>query len=154
MNEEFWESLRKNRVYIRLSLYPKTDINLGKIRKLIMRKNIPPISFWDGHKFYLRKTKNYNENENETWENCDCKICHQLHKGKLYVCPTAAYGQYYNEYFKTNFYLEDGIDIYKNNADKINEYLTNKSPNCKTCTNNGRLIDWELSKSEYDEWDV
>ncbi len=154
MKEKFWQSLKRNNIQIRLSIYPYTMKKGRKLIDLIHKNEVKIWDIWDGRKFYLRKTKYFHNNAEKTWKNCDAKICHQIYKGKLYICPISAYGNFYNNYFNKNFYFDDGIDIYKNSSEQIYNFLNKSSPNCATCTNNGRVINWKLSTFNEEEWDA
>lgn len=154
MKKSFWQSLKKNNILIRLSIYPYTIKQGRKLIELILKNDIKIYGLWDGRKFYLRKSKYYQDNIENIWKNCDAKICNQIYKGKLYICPTSAYGLLYNKYFNKNFYFEDGIDIYNHSSSEIYDFLFKASKNCATCINNGRMINWQLSKFNVDEWDV
>lgn len=154
MDTTFWESLRRNNILIRLSIYPYTIRQSKKLIDIIQKNNAKICDIWDGRKFYLRKAKFYQNDIEKIWQNCDAKNSHQLYKGKLYICPTSAYGLLYNKYFNKNFYFEDGIDIYNHSSSEIYDFLFKASKNCATCINNGRMINWQLSKFNVDEWDV
>ena len=153
MKNEFWQSLKKNNIIIRLSIYPYNIKLIPELKNLFFENGIK-LNIWDGRKFYLRKAKCYQDDVENIWQNCDAKICHQIYKGKLYTCPTSAYGFLYNKYFNRDFYFDDGIDIYSHTSNEIYDFLFKASKNCATCLNKGRLINWQLSKLKVDEWDV
>ena len=154
MDEKFWQSMSENNVAIRYSFYPKTIKSAKKIVDLIHSNNVKIWDLWDGRKFYLRKSKEYNSDIDSVWASCDSKLCHQLYQGKLYMCPISAYGKFYNKYFSKEFYVEDGINIYENSSEQIKSYMQTPAKNCKTCSNVGRTINWCLSEFNEEEWDV
>ena len=154
LSTENWEALRKNRIAIRLSAYPATRDKLKNYIDMIHKNGVDIDGIWDGRKFHIRKKEKYNDDKNFVWETCDAKICHQLYKGKIYTCSFDAYGQFYNQFFNTDFYFVDGIDIYKNDTEHILNYLLNPVRNCSTCDKKGEIITWKLSEYKSDEWDV
>ena len=154
MKKEFWESLNKNEISIRLSVYPVTLKNAQKYIEIIKMNNAKIWDIWDGRNFYLKKSQIANSPEEATYKACDATICHQLYQGKIYPCPIAAYGSFYNKHFNRDFFYSDGIDIYQNSAEEIHHYLTNPVINCRTCTQAGAIVDWSKSGFKEDEWDA
>lgn len=154
MDESFWQTLKKNGIEIRLSIYPVTIANAKTYINLIHKHKVKLCEIWDGRKFYLRRNKFANSDENILYKNCDAKICHQLHSGTLYPCPTSAYGHFYNEYFKNDFFPSKGINIYENSSENIYNFLTHPIKDCKTCLIKGKIINWEITKYNEKEWDA
>lgn len=152
MNEIFWESVRKNNILLRISVYPINQKNIRKYLELAQKHNVKLQGLWDGRKFYLKKNPQGNSIEEEVFSTCDAKICHQVYKGNLYHCPVSAYGYIYNNYFKNNFYYKEGIDIYSNSAEKIVEYIEKPISNCKNCNINAACINWKESNLLENEW--
>lgn len=168
MEEEFWNTLRDTKIKIDMSIYPMGGTAplkaLDAIGKHVFKYYVHE-SGWTSietalgytpvaSKFIMKMDKNAGiENAQSSFDKCH-KTCKNFRDGKIFHCPEACYLDNYNKYFKTDLVAEKGISIYEHTAEEILEYLSKPIETCKYCVFDDRikLIDWQISKKEADEW--
>lgn len=169
--ESFWETLKITKIKIDLTKYPIEGITFSKgldaIGKHVfnhyrnddwgfcIQENAMG-DFWIAANFQLTMDSRGLNNPADAFAKCPYKRCINLINGKLVHCPTAGYLHNYNSYFNKNLSTEEGIDIYKNSANEIMDYLSKPIETCKYCVVDEDIIlqKWEISKKEEDEWFV
>lgn len=156
MDESFWKTCRDNKIKIDLSQYPIIlDKNyFGKYIDLVKRHNVVIGSIHHSDKFWTRMTYEGNNNKEHSYKMCTSKRCKNLRNGRLFVCPTACYADYFNEYFTEDLPVESGIDIYKNSSETIMEYLNRPVDMCKHCSVERKFFNWSKSECKKEEWFV
>lgn len=161
MSDEFWDTLRKNKVILSVTKYPLTlDYDL---MKQTAKKHNVQFEFYD------------NTDENQIWYNikinekgdCDprksfykCFVannCIMLKNGKLYTCTLIPNIEHFNKYFdkKLNVTKEDYIDIYEAKDKKeIFDFLAKPVPFCRYCNPDIKdySLGWETTKKDIKEW--
>jgi MoaA/NifB/PqqE/SkfB family radical SAM enzyme len=158
MEPAFWNSCKKNNVVICITQYP-ININIKKICECSLQYGVDIERF--GNDFTMKFRKDVYDadglqNKKKSFKTCN-PICHQLHDGKLYLCPATAYIKYLNKYFSKNFVVseKDYVDIYQvKNIKTLVKFLRNPIPFCRYCNKNAseRNIIWHISKREISEW--
>ena len=159
---EFWESCQENNAVIEITRYP-IKLDIESIRKkaasyaiklnYLGGDNAPKKSFW---KSYLDITGQ--QNVVDSFNHClMANSCTQLRDGKIYVCDTTAYIEFFNNAFGTNFMVDaaDSIDIYKtDNPDDILQFICTPKPFCRYCKTRETTygVEWKVSKKQIEEW--
>jgi len=158
MGADFWNACNNNNVVIAISPYP-INLNVKEIYKLAVQY---AVAIDAGNTFTKKFMKNVfdttgSQNKNESYKKCCQIFCHQLYKGKFYVCQTPALIKYFNKYFSCDFQVspDDCIDIYKIcDAKNLLKYLKKPIPFCRYCNIDAtdHNVTWGLSKKEISEW--
>ena len=155
-DETFWNTVINCQIKLDISQYPINNEPYEKTYEILRKYGLD----------YYATKRNYfsgffnplgNYDINKTFKNCSITKNILLREGKIYHCSIAPYIRCYNEFFNTNLEIEEGLDIYKNNATEIIKYLSKPIESCKYCTFSKenctvKINNWELSKQEPDEW--
>lgn len=156
MQQNFWESCRKNKIAFKITKYP-TIKDFNALIDLCLENSIFIAAIINGMKFLHWMDLEGRGNVDENFHACKSKFghCYILRNYNLYTCPTACYMDLYNEYFNKNMPVERGIDIIKSTTDEILSYLNTPIENCKYCRNVMKLKphSWRKSSRNSDEWD-
>lgn len=165
--EEFWESCRKNKIFIRISKFP-LDIDFTKVFNIAKEYSISisyyGVDFKKGEEFKsmykmsldLKGKQNSKKMSELCWHNKGG--CTYFADGKFYQCTTVGNIHNFNNHFKTDLIVtkNDYADIYKikNGIDIINFLNKRPIPFCKYCNINKRVygLPFEISKKEITEW--
>ncbi len=156
-NEDFWLAMQKSNIILRPTKYP-VNIDWSKIEETAQNYNIK-VHYFNNIKISAKIPicingvpdikKNYNQ--------CRCKTCYILNKGRIYPCSVAANIHHFIKYFKLNIENspKNGIDIYKvKNINQIDKFLKKKIPVCKYCNGSGYKMfrKWQVSNKDINEW--
>lgn len=76
--------------------------------------------------------------------------CPILDNGRIAVCASARYVDYYNRVAGSNIPVDKGIDIYNNDAKTIMRYLMTPVAACAFCTPDVRIFSWKQCGSVED----
>jgi len=159
--EEFWESCRKNKILISVSLYP-INIDKKEIKKTAKDHKVKLI--FSGSAEPERMTKlpldlSGSQEINKAFRKCAISwgCCVTLRDGKIFACCIAGHIRFFNEYFKQNLAIteEDYVDIHKvNSIEEIIDFLEKPFPFCRYCkTSDTKFAQrWGISKKEITEW--
>jgi MoaA/NifB/PqqE/SkfB family radical SAM enzyme len=160
--EEFWHNCRKNKTRITITKYPVKldDAAIGQAAEKygvnvewygdtgIRKKTMWCIPFdLDG----VQKIRN-------NFKLCyKPNTCTMLEDGKIYICPTVAYINYFNRHFNQNLQVSNGdyIDIYQiKSVNEIFDFLSKPIPFCRYCNIKKTMygLSWDVSKKEISEW--
>lgn len=153
MPPEFWKAMRECNIIIELSIYPPMREQFDDIIRLIRENDIEIKPIRPVNVFWAKMNREGTSNVDYAYKKCTHKVCHHLRNGRLYLCPTACYMDYYNTYFSANILRDKGIDIYKTSGDEIVKYVTTPKEVCRYCTVKVKSFDWEQSKRTENEWD-
>jgi len=161
MGDDFWESCKKNKVFLLVTKYPNMDYD--KVIKRINEKGIK-------YRFFNnieedKKMWKYNinlegtENHKKQFASC-CKgnICLELNNGKFYSCAFPAHIHNFNNYFNQSIPItqKDFLDIHSvKDIDEILSFAKTPMPICRYCNSQYDAdadIPWSISKREISEW--
>ncbi len=145
MNEDFFNTVRKNYVAIELSKYPILGNKFSELLDLIDDKRVMlgPIAL--KKRFYDKLNINGTSDKIKSFKACNSNYVNQLWNSRLYTCM-ACYREYYNKKFKTNIILPDSIDIYKASAKEIIKTLNKPSEGCRFCNETSVEYEWSQYK--------
>lgn len=76
--------------------------------------------------------------------------CPILDSGRIAVCASARYAEYYNKVAGSNIPVDLGVDIYANDAKAIMRYLMTPVAACAFCTADARIFPWKQCESAED----
>lgn len=159
MEEDFWNSVRKNQIIISITQYPCVK-NFEGMMEYVKNKNVTVKTYVVKNEFvYHGMNEKGNNNWVKSYYKCrDGGYCLQVRNGKIYPCNTMAYVDILNYKFGTHFsvdgksYLE--IDSIKSSKDIIHFRRSAKRV-CKYCNIECRkTYSWDFSKQERKEWIV
>lgn len=146
ITDEFFETCKKCRIKITISLYPvlKNKEELEKILSSFkVNYEFSPMTF----SFVANLNPNGNSDKNKTFQNCIHSCCKILKDDNIYICPICAYIDKYNKHFNKNIPKGEGINIFTNSTKQIFHYLKKPEETCKYCTNQYNYIDWNCSNN-------
>ncbi len=147
MTEKFFKTCYENRILLLITAYPDILKRKKNIEKVLsdfkIKYDFSPAVFT----FTANLNPKGNSDKKETFENCKHTYCTILKDDNIYICPICAYIDKYNEYFNKTIPQGKGINIFKNTAKDILNYLSNAEETCKYCTNNTNYINWTCSNS-------
>lgn len=153
-DETFWNVLKTNNVEIGITKYPVNIENFDNLIHKAQNYGVKIGAIHNGNKFAFRLSTKANI---EDFHYCPTKNCINLRDDKLYICPIGCYMDNYNRYFKTNYPVEKGINIYKNPPEKILKYLQGPSPTCNICLakeEDWEWQEWSVSNKKAEDWFV
>jgi organic radical activating enzyme len=161
MNEEFWQSCKRNKINILVTSYPiKLDRKLIKKTaksysvKIKMRMQVMSNHTW----CRLPKDIQGKQNIKDSFKNClIANFCISLKNGKLATCCLPLVADRFNNFYDDKFITEknDYIDIYSaKNIEEIYEFLSKPIPFCRYCKirQSEYGINWGISKKDIHEW--
>ena len=134
MNDEFWQTCKRSRVKIELSIYPpffekqQNWVNIAKTHEV-------EITTARKTEFYDFINVEGNTHDKKGLERCQ-KHWPMLRNGKIYNCFLPALVHYFNREYKTEIPNDEYIDIYSpqiNGWDILNQ-VTKSTETCKYCT--------------------
>lgn len=156
MDEEFWETCRRNNILFDMSRYTVNYSMVPKYAKLIRSKGLKVNWVHKGQKMWVFHNPLGNSNEKIAFERCAIKYYRViiLREGKIYICPKTAYLDIYNKFFKLNIPRDKGKSIYKCSAKEIVKYLDKPIKTCKYCTYFGKWVEWQNTEKTKEEWNT
>ena len=152
MSQEFFETCYKNKVNISITAYPVLN-NIDELKKILSSFKInyeflPKVFTFEAH-----MNPNGNSNQEYTFKKCKHRFGKILKGDYLYICPTCAYIDIYNDYFNKNIPVGEGINIFLNSSKQIFDYLKTPEETCKYCTAVSNYFDWSCSnKPKETDW--
>lgn len=154
MNDGFWDSMRENKIGIKLTIYPPVKKKSGDLIKLIRQQRVKLAHVFVADYFNVSRNRNGDSDPVEVHTHCPRRICHHLRDGRLYTCPDACYMDYFNSYFHQEIPKDPGIDIHENSGKDLERYVTTYKDMCRYCTAKLRFFKWVQSKKAVNEWDL
>lgn len=162
MDEEFWQSCKRNDIVIGVTQYP-IDIDYEVRLKLVSDKGIAFESFSGGtyprdEMWKLSLDEKGKQRPVENFMRCPrANACIFISHGKVFNCATMANIDHFNKCFNKDFKLseDDYVDIYKvNHIQEILSFLCNPKPFCRYCNIDDRKYGqrWQHSRKTIDEW--
>lgn len=133
LDTELLNKISEFNIGIFISVYPPMYNSMGDIIELLKKHNIK-IRCTDVI-FDFAYTFDREAGHAKGAKKINCK-CPNLYKGKLYVCPPIAYGEYFNKKFGNYIDLGDGaIDIYDEHLtyEEIKKQLHSVKRTCDWC---------------------
>lgn len=157
MSVEFWNTLKNYDVALYLSSYP-IDIDYGELVQLAQEHGITVDGLSHNDKSYFGKLPiDTNDKRNAKFNFKHCPHAnneHNLRKGRLYTCMTAANIEQLNNRY--NLYLpeENGLDIYQvTSKEEVFRFMKRPTSMCKFCVPEKNIqFKWHRSKKEKEEW--
>lgn len=153
MPPEFWKAMRENNIILGPTFYPPMKKEFENIIRLLHENKVEIRYIHMADTFWARLNRKGTSNAAEAYKSCSDKICHHLRDGRLHLCPTACYVDYFNARFNADIPRDTGIDIEKASGDEIVKYVSTPKEACKYCTSKIKVLDWEQSKCIESEWD-
>ena len=152
MKENFWQTLRDNNIRVDMSKYPVCGNKFSEYLDLMDDNNVTLCNINLSKKFFSQTNPKGDSNIIDTYNNCLSKHCANLWRSRLYTCP-ACYLHYCDEYFGTNYKIQDGLDIYALRGEEIAVNLNSPINQCRYCaTETLKSFAWDQSKLELKEW--
>lgn len=153
MPPAFWNAMREYNIWIEPTVYPPMKKDFDDIIRLIHENKIVIMYIPIADTFWAGLNRNGTNNADYSHKKCTQRMCHHLRNGRLYLCPTTCYIDYYNTYFRANIPKDIGVDIYKTPGGEIVKHVTTTKEVCKYCTNKVKVFDWNQSRRIISEWD-
>lgn len=150
MKEDFWNSLKENRVRIDLTKYPVMGNKFSELLDLIDDHNMQPGNIKLAKKFYESLNPEGNSDITKSYKICGSKYAVNLWKHKLYPCQSC-YRYYYNKKYNTNLELPPAIDFYKLTGKEIVNLLNKYHKPfdaCRYCLEEGIVHEWSQYKKD------
>ena len=161
MPEDFWRTLKENRVTLLPTKYP-IAVDYDAMKAKAESYGIKYDYFNDGNvvKTLFKLPLDFEglQDENLSFLHCHrANNCIFLQNGRLYTCAMAAIVWRFDKYFGTNLFNEEAnsIDIYKaESAEEILKFLARPVPFCRHCKilNTVYDIKWHKSNKAIEEW--
>ena len=162
MEEEFWQSCKRNHIVIGLTQYP-IAVDYEEIIRMISGKGVlfesfSGTSYPRDEMWRLALNEEGKERPVENFLRCPrANACIFISHGKVFNCATMANIGHFNKCFGTEFQLskEDSIDIYEvNDIQEILSFLCNPKPFCRYCSIDGRKYGekWSVTRRSPGEW--
>lgn len=147
MPEEFWKTVKTERISIHISGYKPVYSQLDKIDSILKKQNIP-YTILKREKFLKYYTKNADNNMQKSFDQCIASGCYEVYRGKMSTCSAAIAFEKFNTIFGTEYHItenEDWFNIHDQTIDawNIKEKLESPSYICQYCSD---------SKQEEFEW--
>ena len=148
MTEEFWKTVREERISIHISGYKPVYNLLDKIDCILKEQNIP-YAVLKREEFLKYYTKNADNDMKKSFEKCIASGCYEVYRGKLSTCSAVIAFEKFNQIFGTDYRItenEDWFDIHRQDMDawEVKKKLESPSYACKYCSD---------SKEESFSWD-
>lgn len=158
--DSFYEDLAKNNITLTPTKYP-IKVNWNKVKDSCKKYNVN-LNFYNSEKVIKTSYKipldiNGKGHEQINYLKCIFPGCIQLHKGRIYRCPIAAYIKHFNKFYNQNLEIGEGdyLDIYKiKDVQEILDYIIKPIPFCRHCVTNKAIsgLKWQLSSKKIEEW--
>lgn len=155
MTKEVAESLRRNNIYLNISVYPPTEKVLERIKQALDSFGLTYFFSRSGmaiQTFYARLNKNAKRcKSGRAGKVCAGKLCFMARNGKLAKCSYPLFAQKINSVFGTN-YLTKGVDELTieqiTDGWKAIKVLSRPVPFCKYCAVHERNFKWRAATSK------
>lgn len=155
-DKEFWRVCHDYDATIFLTVYP-ISINISRIKKLAETFNVKlicsePVNYFVKMPVNIAGHGNYKANFDLCGRANNCPL---IYHGKLFTCTFAPNIQHFNKKFGVNIPVSeaDYIDIYKETSkEEILRKLSEPIPICRFCNMNFKLVQWQHSKQNINEW--
>ena len=152
MKQDFWQTMRENKIKIDLSKYPIVGDKFSQYLDLCDDNDIRIGMIHLAKKFTRFFNPKGDSDPIETWNNCDGRNCANLWNSKLYQC-CRCYLEIANKHFDMDIPIPQTMDIYKMTGKQMEKICLNPSPACAYCTmKNAPVVDWKQSNKEKSEW--
>ncbi len=149
MKEDFWNTLKENKIIIDLTKYPILGNKFSELLDLIDDHNMQVGNVKLAKKFYESVNPKGDSDIRKSWTICGSKYAVNLWRSKLYPCQNC-YRYYYNKKYGTNMDLPPEVDFYKLDGEEIVEQLNKlKKPfdACRFCLEQGIVHEWSNCES-------
>lgn len=153
MSDELIDCMDKNNVHLYISKMNGYNIDKNKINARFNKTRICCLYMDDKETFskiFLPSGKT--KNKLLQYSICTRKCCHTLRNGKLFVCSVAAFVYRLNRDFGTKYPENCFIDIYKNSAEDIIEFLRNPTELCSHCDGQRKYEQNQVKNIELSDW--
>lgn len=158
----FWETLRKNNINIKITQYP---INLhNDLISDLCKNNVINLEFCNDsqdHSWFRfplsRKNNNIKAFHYKCLKllRCPTYHCIQLVEDKIFPCPHSAYSRHLNNRFNLGWETRDNdylkVDKIKRARD-IRKFMITSKPFCMHCGTKYVPTSWGISKQQPEEW--
>ena len=142
MKEDFWITLKNQKIKIDISKYPIWGDKFDDLLNLINKKGIQIGNIIISNYFYDKLNEDGSEDKNESFATCASNDAINLWKQKLYTCQ-ACYRYYYNKINNKNIPLPKGIDIYKASGSEIVAAFKEPDDACRYCNRISNKYKWQ-----------
>lgn len=133
VDAKVWESLKKNKIKIDISMYPAVVKRVDEYIELILKNNVEIGSL---HRVTTFDPVIKQKSEFEFDNISSCK-CNNLRDGCIASCQLVFYGKYFNDYYKKDIPFESGkicLQDVKTGKELV-ELLNKPFELCKECNN-------------------
>ncbi len=161
MGDSFWQSCRKNNIFIRPTKYP-IKVDYDQIESLSQQHHVQFKYYNDGQRMKTLWHEPLDINGFQDYKHsfftCNkANRCIFFSHGKLYTCFKIGNIHHFNNFFNTQIPVtnDDYIDIYKvDNAEEIFQFLAQPVPFCRFCDNGNITYNhkWERTNKDIKEW--
>lgn len=155
MKQDFWDTMKENRIKFDLSKYPPASDNFSKYLDIIAAHNISIGNIHVANEFMATINPKGDSDPIEAYKHCYSRECVNLMNHRVYNC-SQCYRGYYNKYFNAHLAEMEGIDIYKNSGRKIKKFLLTIPGNaCKYCTVSpySHSREWRVTSKDKSDWE-
>ena len=159
MPEEFWQTVRENKVIIELSEYNTPKIPYEEFHKILSEKGVDWAVPKEKTDPMFHIYVNCEEEQDDMENFCDrcyysdrCLVCKD---GRLFTCPVAAALPHYDRAFGTHLANDEayGMDIYTHSAEELLRFVNTPIRQCMKCDLTPKVyFDWEKSTKKQEEW--
>lgn len=154
--QKILDAMRASRLVVHISGYPPTMKIADKIKAALEPNQIPYIfrDAVDDKKFRSFMTLHTGNDPEKARAVCGNDGCRFLRNGKIYKCPVDALSYRFAETFGIeNYPKATGVDIYAQNFSSLLPMLDDNIELCNWCSEQVRLISWEVSRNpELEDW--
>ena len=158
MDDEFYETLKKESAEISISYYPPMQDTMPQVEALLKEKGvsywISPLNTQFGKKQQLEPQSD--DKTIEAFYRCSQKMCNNLYDGKVAACFLPFTTKYFNEYFHKALPQDGAIDLYELGltTKTLKEKLLLPFLRCRYCNVETEMIPWDVihKPSELSDW--
>lgn len=147
MPEEFFDTLRENKVNMHISFYPPLESKMSAMRKFLHDKRVSYFTLPLINKFTIKQTLTPHDKKRKVFLRCLQATCNNLYEGKIAPCFLPFTTKYFNEYYEKNLPEDGALDLYEEGltTEKLKLHLLTPFERCRYC---GKpfSVKWETVK--------
>ena len=136
MPEDFFRTMREQRVHVHLSAYPPMRERIPAMEAKLREEGIVCITSPVSETFQMNQSLEAAQNSDYFYR-CFQTRCHNFYEGKLAICPLPFMTKYFNAYFKKCLPEDGQIDLYEGSltTEELKIRLLTPLERCRYCRN-------------------
>lgn len=153
-SKKIFDSIRKNKFVVSVSVYPPTEKILDKIEAVLDEKGIPYRFSKPVENFLARMTLSGDHDPLKTRRICSSDVCRSMLNGRIYKCPIDEFSfKLAKKFGIENFPAATSVDIYAQNFSSLIKMLDGDIELCHWCGDKHRQVPWSRSDNpKLEDW--